>query len=262
MNNIKRYDDKLYKLAYEGIMQQNYKIFWSEIRKNKDLLKEAIKVNVDEDGKETLNAITICDFILKDYKNIDNEIYNKLVKLILNNKNISRLKTSNKGVTNKSFLLRVINNKNNKINTQEKELCISEAANTISIKRQKKIERINEIHGIGTFDIRYYILKNPNWSINEKRKLLRKFYNKEEWERTLKEFELAVIYNNANFKGNPFSLLTIDSLYKYNYEELLNFYNNKEIANYIWNEIQFCKLMHKLRPIEEKNKSLTKIKHR
>lgn len=252
MNNIKKYDEELYRLAYESIIEQNYKIFWSEIRKNKDLLKEAIKVNINDNGIETLNAITICDFILKDYKNIDKEIYNKLVNIILNNRNISRTKINNRSAANKTFLLRVINNKNNIIENKEKELCVSEATNTVAIKRQNKIEKISEIHGMGTFDIRYYILKNPNWSINEKRKLLRKFYSYEEWERTLKEFELAVIYNNANFKGNPFSLLTIDSLYNYSYDELLNFYNNKEITNYIWNEIEFCKLMHKLRPIEEK----------
>lgn len=260
MKNVKKYDEELYNLAYKGIIEQNYQMLWSEIRKNKDLLKEAIKISKKEDGKETLNAITICDFILKDYKNIDKDIYNTLVNIVLNSKNISRIKTNNRNVANKSLLLRVINNTNNKISKKEKEFCVEEAINTIQIKKQNKIEKINELHGIGTFDIKYYILRNPNWSISEKEKLLEKFYTDLEWERTLQEFELAIIYNNANFKGNPFSLLRIENLYNYSYEELLNFYNNKEITNYIWNEIQFCKLMHKLRPINEEKNILIKTK--
>ena len=33
-----------------------------------------------------------------------------------------------------------------------------------------------QAHGVGEYDIRYYILKNPNWSVEEKQKLIYDFW--------------------------------------------------------------------------------------
>lgn len=35
---------------------------------------------------------------------------------------------------------------------------------------------------------------------------------------------------------------------EYSYDSLLKFYGDKDITDKIWNEIQFCKQMHILRP--------------
>ncbi len=35
---------------------------------------------------------------------------------------------------------------------------------------------------------------------------------------------------------------------EYTYETLLNIYRNQDTTDKIWNEIQFCKQMHELRP--------------
>lgn len=37
-------------------------------------------------------------------------------------------------------------------------------------------------------------------------------------------------------------------MYEYTYETLLEFYGDKAITDRIWEEIQFCKQMHQLRP--------------
>ena len=37
-------------------------------------------------------------------------------------------------------------------------------------------------------------------------------------------------------------------MYDVSYEDLLKIFDDKEITDCIWEDIQFCKLMHQLRP--------------
>ena len=64
----------------------------------------------------------------------------------------------------------------------------------------------------------------------------------------LNAWEWNIINDNANYKGNPVSQFNIDYLYEYSYSDLLLFYKDEETTTRIWNEIEFCKLMHKIRP--------------
>lgn len=106
-----------------------------------------------------------------------------------------------------------------------------------------------QAHGIGEFDIRYHIIRNPNWSLNEKQKLIMDFWcDNETYDEYLEQWEWGVINDFINFKDNPIFQLEKNDLYEYSYEMLLKFYGNKEITDRIWDEIQFCKQMHKLRP--------------
>lgn len=106
-----------------------------------------------------------------------------------------------------------------------------------------------QAHGIGEFDIRYHIIRNPNWSLNEKRKLIVDFWcDNETYDEYLEQWEWGVINDFTNFKDNPIFQLEKNDLYEYSYDMLLKFYGNKEITDRIWDEIQFCKQMHKLRP--------------
>lgn len=108
---------------------------------------------------------------------------------------------------------------------------------------------ITQAHGIGEFDIRYHIIRNPNWSLNEKRKLIVDFWcDNETYDEYLEQWEWGVINDFTNFKDNPIFQLEKNDLYEYSYDILLKFYGNKEITDRIWDEIQFCKQMHKLRP--------------
>lgn len=106
-----------------------------------------------------------------------------------------------------------------------------------------------QAHGTGEFDIRYHILRNPNWSLDEKQKLIMDFWcDDETYDEYLEQWEWGIINDSANFKDNPVSQLEKFDLYEYSYEVLLKFYSDKETTDRIWDEIQFCKQMHQLRP--------------
>jgi len=107
-----------------------------------------------------------------------------------------------------------------------------------------------QAHGMGVFDIRYAILTNPNWSIEEKNQLLYEFYPDDEvYDEVLEEWEWGIINEPVNFKDEMVSQLDKSELYEYSYEDLLKFYDgNKDVTEEIYTEIQFCRMMHMLRP--------------
>lgn len=110
-----------------------------------------------------------------------------------------------------------------------------------------------QAHGTGAFDIRFWILRNPNWSTNEKEKLVHDFwYDEEEFKSCLVEWESAIINDPVNFKDSKFLFETFD-IYECTYQMLLEFYNDKDIADRIWNEIEFCKTMRELRKFSTEN---------
>ena len=106
-----------------------------------------------------------------------------------------------------------------------------------------------QAHGTGEFDIRYHILRNPNWTKDEKQKLIMDFwYDDSVYDEYLEQWEWGIINDNANYMGQPVSQFECEYLYDYSYDDLFLFYNDKMTTDRIWNEIQFCKLMHELRP--------------
>ena len=107
-----------------------------------------------------------------------------------------------------------------------------------------------QAHGVGPYDIRYYILRNSNWTIEEKQKLVMDFwYDQEMYDNCLEEWEWSIINNYINYNNISSQLFEMDMLYEYDYATLLNIFKNEGIVDNIVNEINFCKLMHKLRPM-------------
>lgn len=107
-----------------------------------------------------------------------------------------------------------------------------------------------QAHGTGAFDIRYHILRNPNWTLEEKRKLIMDFwYDDETYDEYLEQWEWSVVNDSANYKGQPLPPFDRYELFnEWSYEMLLEYYKNKETTDRIWKEIEFCRQMHKLRP--------------
>ncbi len=106
-----------------------------------------------------------------------------------------------------------------------------------------------QAHGHGDFDIRYWILRNPNWTLDEKQKLIMDFWADDDvYDEVLEQWEWGVANDSANYKGEALPQFDKFQMYEYSYEELLRFYGHKKTTDRIWNEIQFCKQMHKLRP--------------
>lgn len=115
-----------------------------------------------------------------------------------------------------------------------------------------------QAHGKGEFDIRFWILRNPNWSTNEKEKLVHDFWHYEEdFKSCLVEWESAIINDPVNFKDSEFLFETFD-IYECTYQMLLEFYKDKETADRIWDEIEFCKTMRKLREPSNKKEFVPK----
>lgn len=106
-----------------------------------------------------------------------------------------------------------------------------------------------QAHGTAPFDIRYQILRNSNWTLEEKQKLVYDFWADDEtYDEYLEQWEWGIINDKANYKGESLPQLDKVELYDYTYQELLDFYGDKEITDNIWNEIKFCQTMHLLRP--------------
>ena len=108
----------------------------------------------------------------------------------------------------------------------------------------------SQAHGTKPFDIRYQILSNPNWTKEEKQKLVYDFYDDSEtYDEYLGEWEWGIINERVDSKGDPIPELDMDLLYEYTYDNLLELYeHDKKTTDLIWNQIDFCRLMHILRP--------------
>lgn len=100
-------------------------------------------------------------------------------------------------------------------------------------------------HGTGDYDIRYHILRNSNWTKEEKKNLISEFwYDSEIYEEHFEQWEWGII-NDAYCED---ILLEICYLYEYTYQDILELTsNNKELASNIWEEINFLKLMRELK---------------
>ena len=114
-------------------------------------------------------------------------------------------------------------------------------------------------HGQGDYDIRYHILRNSNWTNEEKKKLIHEFwYNPKVYEERLEQWEWGII-NDASYEN---IILEIWMLYDYTYQDILELsLNNKEKADNIWDEINFCRTMRELRTpsyLQEEDKPVLK----
>lgn len=104
-------------------------------------------------------------------------------------------------------------------------------------------------HGTGEFDIRYHILRNPNWTREEKQQLVYDFFETDEtYDEFLELWEWGIVNDNVNYINDCIPCLDKSDLYYYTLEDLEKIYGNIDTAKYIYEEIQFCKLMHELRP--------------
>lgn len=105
----------------------------------------------------------------------------------------------------------------------------------------------NQAHGRGEFDIRYYILRNNNWSIDEKRELIRDFWvSDEEFDDVLEQWKWGIINDRRNYIGYEL-IVSLDDLYDITYEELLRRFGDEKVAKDFYEEIEFCRLAESLR---------------
>lgn len=290
MIDIKEIDNELYYLRYIKKDFDKLNKLWNEVKGNKELLEESIKVTKNKFGEDTLESLIICECMLITYDKIDNEVYQKLVNTIYSNEHIARKVLDGAANGGFSFLLYTLFNQNLKLTEEQKAFVVDEAMNKKGTTRYKKLkeEYIKELenqqitndatimmdldgmktpigpksfniymfgifygmseklaHGQGKYDIRYHILRNSNWTPEEKKKLINEFwYNPNTYEEYLEQWEWGII-NDAYSED---IILEICYLYDYTYQDILNLSsNNKEKADNIWDEINFCRTMKELR---------------
>jgi len=299
--NIDKIDREFYKKIYIDKNREESLKMWNEIKNDINILKEAIIKTKDRFNQyDTVKGITICEQLLFDYNDVNEEIYQELINLIYTNTKIAR--TVGHGASNGgySYLLISLFNHNLKLTEKQKAFALSEAMNMMGTTfHRQKLEEYSKLldsknitnnetlclelgnsfnpvgakvgsmylydmfsslsdtqaHGTGEFDIRYQILMNPNWTIEEKQKLVYDFYaDEEDWIEHLNAFEWDIINDPDNASNNE-CILEIDYLYDYKYEDLLKIFNDQKIASRLWKEIEFCRLMKTLRPPKyEENK--------
>ena len=108
-----------------------------------------------------------------------------------------------------------------------------------------------QAHGSGEFDIRYWILRNPNWTDEEKKKLVFDFYYSDVlFVGMLDEWEWGIINNNRTLYGEP--IMDISEIYELSEIEIEHRCSRNINPKDIIDEINFCKMMREIRfPKEE-----------
>lgn len=139
MIDIKKIDKELYyqryiKKDYEGLNK-----LWNEVKSNKELLEEAIKVTKNKFGEDTLESLIICECMLITYDSVDNEVYQKLINTIYSNEKIARKVLDGAANGGYSFLLYTLFNQNLKLTEKQKAFAVAEAMNKKGTTRYKKL---------------------------------------------------------------------------------------------------------------------------
>ncbi len=103
----------------------------------------------------------------------------------------------------------------------------------------------DQAHGSGDFDIRYWILRNHNFTLEEKQKLVYDFYNSDdEYSNCLDEWEWGIVNNNLDDDSIP--LVDIDDVYHTPLDEIKEKLEG-DVDSAI-EDIKMIRLMHRIRP--------------
>ncbi len=239
MENLKTLDYQLYYAFHGNLSPREIQTLWNEIKSKKEILQEACEVVENKWHEKTLKSNLIADTILDDYEHVDQEVYQQLVNTVYQYQDIARC-VADRERTESSLLVKTLWNPQLRLTDKQKEFALKEAMEA------KRIQ----IHGSSTFDIHYQILRNPNWSIWEKQKLVMDFWDKDEdYDERLEDWEWDVTNDRANYQGNNFPPFDKYELFNvYTYDMLSKIHQDKATTDRIWEEMEFCKLMHILRP--------------
>ncbi len=232
------YNQDLYEAAFRGD-NSFYCEIWNEIKENESVLKTAIKVTKNRRNNYTLFGLLIADAILNNCNDVSPNIYNELINIIYTNADIARL--SGSGIKKSTFLEKTLCNPDLELTEEQKKFAVKEAM----FQSNTKLHSIVPSHSLGFFDIRYLILMNKNWDMEEKAELIYDFYQEDEYyDEVIEHWEWDIV-NYYSFTN----LAELDKvrLYEYTYQELSNKYK-KEDADSIYEEITMCKLFHQMRP--------------
>lgn len=234
MEQMKELENQFYKARYGLPKEGNEIAIWEEIKKSPEVLREAVKIKRNKwDNGDIVSGLTICDAILRDYESVDQEAYRELIQSIYTNLDIARIAMKGDCRESTFFLLMSLWNPNLKLTQEQKDFAIADTMNSA------------QVHGIGSFDIRYLILRNANWTLEEKQKLIMDFWDSDKvYDECVEDWELNIVNDPANYKGKPLPPFDRYELFnEWSYEMLLEYYGNKETADRFgkkWNFADKC----------------------
>ena len=293
--NSSKIDEILYRDKYIRKCKDDYYFIWENIKDNKEILKESIKVKKDKfEEADTFTHTAIVEAMLIHYDEISKDIYNELISKIYSNTDLARIVLDGAANGGYSFLLYTLFDHNLTLTGEMKEFAVNEAMNKIGTtlwykKREEYSKSLDKLgitneetvnmdmdgcvvpigakagceylnymfstlsdelaHGTGEYDIRYHILRNPNWTCEEKEKLVYEFFKSDEtYDEYIELWEWGIVNDSVNYINNCVPCLDKTDLYYYTLEDLEKIYCDINTAKNIYDEIQFCKMMHKIRP--------------
>lgn len=236
-NKIKELDNELYNLAYSPQYRNDIELqqLWDNIKHNDEILECAIKVIKNKFGEDIFVGLNIVNYILMDYKSINPEIYYNLINTIYSNVSLASITINGYYNSGDSFLNKTLWNSDLLLTDDQKNIILTSA---------KKSNNYN----VGPFGIGYYILKNISFSAQEKQQLIFELYPDDcDWEDFMDSIEWNIINDSINFNHTALSIMRIDDLYYYTYDQLVKMYENKEDAKIVLHEINFCRSLKNLR---------------
>ena len=186
---IKEYLYETYISLFEKIYlsknkKQKEKI-WNKIKYKTNILEYAIQIN-----DKQFRANIIAYKILTDKSFWNTDLYKKIIDKIFLYNELAKTK-----INGYSFLILALENENLKLTKEQKKFLIFEAENCPHTEKYYNEKRNDEtnMHGYGFRDLRYKILKNISFTIQEKTNLFMFFYKDDEIKLDiLNEFEWEI----------------------------------------------------------------------
>lgn len=247
---INEIDREIYHIAYIDKNYKQLKELWLNIRKDEQLLWLASKVIKDKfDQKDVFASNCLVELILDDYNHVNRGIYEETVNKIYSSEDLARIVLNGASNRGYSFLLYTLDNYKLKLNDQQKNFAYNEAMSQPGTKRTKSYETVYYLslktcHGIYPYDIRYHILKNPNWNLQEKESMVWDFYVDE---KKYMEFVERVKNNIQSLYSEVHQTVPLDEIIYLNDEDIKHLVPNKNKRIEIMKETELAKTLIKSR---------------
>ena len=246
MVDIDVLDMKLYDSIKEKSGSEKLEDLWNQIRNDSQVLCEAIKVVKDPfNPTDNFRAPAVVECMLKDYENVDSDIYQRLISTIFENQDVARTLLFDGDCVGLSYLTRCLMNFNLALTPEQKNWVFCETL------------RANHTFNAGVYDLKYYILRNHSWSLEEKQNLILTFYGEREFYDSLIEWDFDSVCLVDQERG--FSLSHCDDIVLDDPNaKLSSFLQEEDLSEEVKERLNFCSTMYRINNYRDGNKVYVK----
>ncbi|MBQ6323756.1 MAG: hypothetical protein IJI22_02870 [Bacilli bacterium] len=258
MENLEKISINLLKSTYFDQDMNKYIELWKEIKKDENILNQAIELKRAEDGTQTVQYPIIAEAMLLNYDNVNKKYYNKLINLIFSNISVARTFVAGKEKNPASFLILALWNKDLKLTKEQKDFAETEALKRIQeqkiqqdpVSKELNIDPFKTalVHGTDPYDIKYYLLTNPNWTHLDKIDLADKFWQSDkEFQEYLEQLEDSILKKISTKERRISKDMLKDIALSYNYYDIVDLMQNETEAKKVFDDLA---LLRELKEIE------------